>query len=623
MRRGTEDGANQTVESAPDRSILRVYALSVGSKRQILSTSDANVEVLADLSGAWIDRVHDRRLPKMIILDMGSSVSPTHGEPEGTAYNGHLNTSTDEGNRKMRTKLMNTLRKATIALVGIGALAGCATAPYPAYAQSAGTVIPIMVMVAEKDPLSEKEDIFEGLAKELLAKLNPHRNSPPNQVIREDKPKDGPLRISIWPFEISELSVPEPLAQSWNESLLHALLKASSGGIRFITRSDLRTLIKETMNMDLLGEIENPVAAVADEAKVDALIIGTISPVDDGVRLSYRVVNMKGEILVATGKRLLPIDFADVGVNRESLTLDAAIVASTLHFANLGPALESIRIQGVRYADRGVQTSFGSFVAEAFLDALQMRMNNSLSGFRLKVLDAVVDAHRLSRMRGTNATASDVVAALSGDDPGSYLLSGNYWDTGRHVLLRLAIRNVNGEGGTWNGRIHKSSIPSGMELVPSSGGGAKGGSHGYGPFGLELTSNKGTNPVFHIGETMVILVRISRDAFLNCFYRQADGKLFKIFPNKYVKSGLVAGGAQQQIPDPEMPFDFTMNEPSGVERVRCFALNRDVSGELPLKIDTSALIPIPGDMETHLVSLYRALPNVQVTEAVMMVTVLE
>jgi len=34
--------------------------------------------------------VHERRPPKMIILDMDSSVSPTHGEQEGTAYNGHF-----------------------------------------------------------------------------------------------------------------------------------------------------------------------------------------------------------------------------------------------------------------------------------------------------------------------------------------------------------------------------------------------------------------------------------------------------------------------------------------------------------------------------------------------------
>jgi hypothetical protein len=52
--------------------------------------SDENLAALTELSGVWIDRVHDRRPPKMIILDMDSSVSPTHGDQEGTAYNGHF-----------------------------------------------------------------------------------------------------------------------------------------------------------------------------------------------------------------------------------------------------------------------------------------------------------------------------------------------------------------------------------------------------------------------------------------------------------------------------------------------------------------------------------------------------
>ena len=55
-----------------------------------LLASDENFAALTDLTGIWIDRVHDRRPPKMIILDMDSSVSPTHGEQEGTAYNGHF-----------------------------------------------------------------------------------------------------------------------------------------------------------------------------------------------------------------------------------------------------------------------------------------------------------------------------------------------------------------------------------------------------------------------------------------------------------------------------------------------------------------------------------------------------
>ncbi len=52
--------------------------------------NDENFAALADLSGHWIDRVHSRRPPNGIVLDMDSSVSPTYGDQEGTAYNGHF-----------------------------------------------------------------------------------------------------------------------------------------------------------------------------------------------------------------------------------------------------------------------------------------------------------------------------------------------------------------------------------------------------------------------------------------------------------------------------------------------------------------------------------------------------
>src|ERR671918_1242658 len=52
--------------------------------------TEANLAALADLSGNWIDRVHERRPPDGIVLDMDSSESPTHGQQEGSAWNGHF-----------------------------------------------------------------------------------------------------------------------------------------------------------------------------------------------------------------------------------------------------------------------------------------------------------------------------------------------------------------------------------------------------------------------------------------------------------------------------------------------------------------------------------------------------
>ena len=55
----------------------------------ILNTS-SNLKQLMDLSGDWIDKVHQRKPPKRLILDMDSSVSETYGHQEGSAYNGHF-----------------------------------------------------------------------------------------------------------------------------------------------------------------------------------------------------------------------------------------------------------------------------------------------------------------------------------------------------------------------------------------------------------------------------------------------------------------------------------------------------------------------------------------------------
>ncbi len=51
-----------------------------------LLANNENLAALADLSGTWIDRVHDHDPPRRVVLDMDSSVSPTFGEQEGTAY---------------------------------------------------------------------------------------------------------------------------------------------------------------------------------------------------------------------------------------------------------------------------------------------------------------------------------------------------------------------------------------------------------------------------------------------------------------------------------------------------------------------------------------------------------
>ncbi len=81
---------------------MRAIVVRKGLDRHAASTSqmgrfetewlatEENLAALTNLSGIWIDRVQDRKKPKIVILDMDSSESPTFGDQEGSAYNGHF-----------------------------------------------------------------------------------------------------------------------------------------------------------------------------------------------------------------------------------------------------------------------------------------------------------------------------------------------------------------------------------------------------------------------------------------------------------------------------------------------------------------------------------------------------
>jgi len=56
-------------------------------------TQPTHLAALMDLSGSWIDSVHQRKPIHEIILDLDNSVSETYGEQEGSAYNGHFGCS--------------------------------------------------------------------------------------------------------------------------------------------------------------------------------------------------------------------------------------------------------------------------------------------------------------------------------------------------------------------------------------------------------------------------------------------------------------------------------------------------------------------------------------------------
>jgi hypothetical protein len=81
---------------------MRLVVGGIAQERNAASTSlrgryetetlnqSKNLDLLTNLPGVWVDRVHQRKPLNKIILDMDSSVSPTYGNQEGSAYNGYF-----------------------------------------------------------------------------------------------------------------------------------------------------------------------------------------------------------------------------------------------------------------------------------------------------------------------------------------------------------------------------------------------------------------------------------------------------------------------------------------------------------------------------------------------------
>jgi hypothetical protein len=67
--------------------LLRAIA-ALDTDDAIGSSADSRVNSGAGLN-KWIDLVHARRPRRGIVVDMDSSVSPTHGEQENSVWNGH------------------------------------------------------------------------------------------------------------------------------------------------------------------------------------------------------------------------------------------------------------------------------------------------------------------------------------------------------------------------------------------------------------------------------------------------------------------------------------------------------------------------------------------------------
>ncbi len=444
--------------------------------------------------------------------------------------------------------------------------------------------------------------VFKGMAGELLRTV-----------------KSG-QRIAVLPFSREDSAVSQRTADLIADYLTDALLKEGTGllggqNYTIVARAELAKVFAEAQEFhkSTRGHMKDKVDDILAQAKADVIVTGSMTVAPGGVQLSYKAIQvLTGHILGTATPTVVPLDLDREAEGQVLATTDAAVQAAIDHFARTVTGLRSIRRKGLYYQNSGIQTPFGREFESLVLAGLRGKVTN------LDTSEAFLSA---PEGRGGKVKAAAIDDELVSQERGEYLFDGSYWDVGSAVEVRVALRNRQADSHSWTGRLRKSAIPAAWGLAPTRDWSEATGQDNLGPIALYLSSNKGRNPSYHFGEKLHLLIQTDRDAHLYCFMLQSDGTALKLFPNRYHPRSRIAGDFLHTLPGKTMPFEIELEGPPSAELVKCFAIDHDVDEHLPDIYRTADETPFRFTSEKDLLVTFRAVPNIRITEASLIVNI--
>jgi hypothetical protein len=447
------------------------------------------------------------------------------------------------------------------------------------------------------------DELVDGLAP-LLAPAGPRRP-----------------RLAVWPFEADAIPVAKPAADDVTEALTRALLVKAGGRYDVIARDSLRSLIADLERTGVWDESGGaPVATLLKSAgDIDILLEGRLAIQDGSVTVRYRALSRDGIVLAQTAPRAIALDAARASLTAGTLGLDQAATAAARVLADQAPDMSELRLGGIRFEASGEQPPFGLYLQERMATALANAYASPLSDRRLKIAAAEMESERLGRLDGSAVATRDLGKAALLPARGIYLLTGTYWVFPDGIELRLSLSDRERRTAGWTGRLRNDSTGT-LALRPGSDLAALRDRDGLGPLAFEVTSGRGRDPAYRIGEKLTLVLRSDRDAWLRCFYRQADRRWVKIFPNAYQRSARLAAGRALTVPGSGHPFDLTVAGPVGTELVKCFAATRDLDADLPPELRADGRI-LEAGWDQSLLAAFQRLTDAGLSEASLVINV--
>ena len=162
-------------------------------------------------------------------------------------------------------------------------------------------------------------------------------------------------------------------------------------------------------------------------------------------------------------------------------------------------------------------------------------------------------------------------------------------ELGYTLYYKLLLDPVPIQGGYASAALGRQSEDSEVTAVPVSIDSSK----RLTKLNLSLTTDFGEKPVvYKSGEAIHFSARTTVDAHLYCYYQQGDGRIYKIFPNRFTPGSATQGGVTMRFPE-DSRYLIQADGSGTTERIMCMASYDNLDAKLPFVLAEKDLQALP------------------------------
>jgi len=141
---------------------------------------------------------------------------------------------------------------------------------------------------------------------------------------------------------------------------------------------------------------------------------------------------------------------------------------------------------------------------------------------------------------------------------------------------------------------------------------------------IVMNTPRGPRPSYRVGETLVLAVEPTQDAYVYCYYQDSAGTVARIFPNRFQPDPFLHAGTRIEIPPAgTKSFALRFDKPGGTEAVACLGADREIGLRLPDKLKAQDLEPLPVSGLDEVASQFRNIQGARVDDARLAVEVMQ